>query len=182
MLQYLVAYGLLVQLAANVAQWVDGSEFSVLQVAAAEFITILCMRCCCVLGHAMLCSVVCCTVLRCGQGFPQMQAAATLACMVHMHQISQAQQELSLKQRLYVQRSTLDFVAITLGMVVGLRRAALQLTLRRPPAQLCVLPNFAALLATVLIISFMHWALQAFLQHQSFYKSRSFSSQVLHEL
>lgn len=36
-LQYLVAYGLLVQLAVNVAWRVDGSEFSVLQVPAADY-------------------------------------------------------------------------------------------------------------------------------------------------
>lgn len=66
-------------------------------------------------------------------------------------------------------------------MVVGWRKAASQLTLQRPPKRLCVPPNFAALLATVVITSLMHWALQAYLQHQSFYKKISSDSQVLHQ-
>ena len=144
----------------------------------------LCSASCHVLGHAMLCSLVCCmrTVICCAQSFARMREAAKFACVVYMHKISQAQQKFSVKQRLHVQRSTIDFVAITLGMVVALRKAAPQLILRRTPKRLCTLQNFAALLVTVLITGLLHWALQAYLQRQSFYQNRSSNSLVLGHL
>lgn len=75
-----------------------------------------------------------------------------------------------------LQRSTVDFVAITLGIMMCLRQAAQQLTPQRPPLRLCTARNFVMLAISVVIISMLHLALHKFLEMQAFYKAGSSGS------
>ena len=69
-----------------------------------------------------------------------------------------------------MQRSTIDFVAISLGMLISLRQAASQLTLHRPPQQLCTIRNFSMLLVSVVAFTLMYYGQMEYLRHQPFFK------------
>lgn len=71
-----------------------------------------------------------------------------------------------------MQRSTLDFVALSLGVVMSLRQAASELTVQRPPQVLCTIRNYAMLLLSVFIPSMAYLGLVAkYLQRQSFWQN-----------
>ena len=69
-----------------------------------------------------------------------------------------------------LQRSTIDFVAISLGVVMSLRPAASQLTVQRPPQLLCTIRNFVMLLISISITSMAYWGVMHYLQTQSFWR------------
>ena len=70
---------------------------------------------------------------------------------------------------LALQRSTLDFVAITLGVVASLRPAAAELIPARPPQQISSCKNFVLLLESVAISVAFHWGCLAFLYHEPWF-------------
>ena len=68
-----------------------------------------------------------------------------------------------------VQRSTLDFVAITLGVVASLRPPAPELTPHRPPQKLCTYKNCTLVFETVLCLAIQYWGLLCYLAAQPWY-------------
>ncbi|DBA95425.1 TPA: hypothetical protein ACH3X3_013297 [Trebouxia sp. C0006] len=69
-----------------------------------------------------------------------------------------------------VQRSMIDFVAISLGIVLSLRHAATELTVQRPPQLLCTTRNFAMLLISLFAPSMAYLGLNKYLQRQTFWQ------------
>ena len=69
-----------------------------------------------------------------------------------------------------MQRSTIDFVGISLGIVMSLRQAATELTFQRPPQVLCTTRNFTMLLISVFIPSMTYLGLEKYLQAQPFWQ------------
>ncbi|DBA92220.1 TPA: hypothetical protein ACH3X1_015928 [Trebouxia sp. C0004] len=68
-----------------------------------------------------------------------------------------------------VQRSTLDFVAISLGVVASLRPAAAELVPARPPQQISSCKNFVLLLESVAISVAFHCGCLAVLYHEPWF-------------
>ena len=68
------------------------------------------------------------------------------------------------------QRSTLDFVAITLGIVASLRPAAAELTPARPPQLLSSYRNGVLLIESLAISAAMFWGAMTFLKHQPWFE------------
>ncbi|KAL0037175.1 hypothetical protein WJX79_003951 [Trebouxia sp. C0005] len=71
-----------------------------------------------------------------------------------------------------VQRSTIDFVAISLGIVLSLRQAATELTVQRPPQLLCTVRNFSMLLISLVAPSMAYLGLNKYLERQTFWQDR----------
>ncbi|KAL0028992.1 hypothetical protein WJX77_010388 [Trebouxia sp. C0004] len=71
-----------------------------------------------------------------------------------------------------VQRSTIDFVAISLGIVMSLRQATTELTVQRPPQLLCTMRNFVMLLISLIVPSMAYLGLNKYLQRQTFWQER----------
>lgn len=69
-----------------------------------------------------------------------------------------------------VQRSLIDFVAISLGIVLSLRQAASELTLARPPQVLCTTRNFVTLVISILIPFTAYVGLEKYLQRHDFWQ------------
>jgi hypothetical protein len=70
---------------------------------------------------------------------------------------------------LALQRSTLDFVAISLGVVASLRPAAAELIPARPPQQISSCKNFVLLLESVAISVAFHCGCLAVLYHEPWF-------------
>ena len=77
-----------------------------------------------------------------------------------------------------LQRSTLDVIAISLGIVVTLRPAAAELTTARPPQVLNQRETHAKVVAGLLVVSTMYAAVGTYLKHQAWYLSVVSNSQV----
>ena len=71
-----------------------------------------------------------------------------------------------------LQRSSLDFVAISLGVVMSLRQPASELTFERPPQVLCTVRNFVMMLISVFITSMAYLGLIKYLQLQDFWQNK----------
>ena len=71
-----------------------------------------------------------------------------------------------------LQRSTIDFVAISLGVVLSLREAATELTIQRPPQLLCTTRNFVMLVISLFVPSLAYWGLNSYLQRQAFWQDQ----------
>lgn len=71
-----------------------------------------------------------------------------------------------------VQRSSIDFVAISLGIVLSLRQAASELTLARPPQVLCTTRNFVTLLISIVIPCTAYLGLEKYLQRHDFWQDQ----------
>lgn len=72
----------------------------------------------------------------------------------------------------------LNFVAISLGVVMSLRPAATELTVQRPPQLLCTFRNFVMLLISVFITSMAYLGLMDYLQTYSFWQDTSLHTSV----
>ncbi|DBA77564.1 TPA: hypothetical protein ACH3X1_009370 [Trebouxia sp. C0004] len=82
------------------------------------------------------------------------------------------QDSLLLSLLCYMQRSTIDFVAISLGIVMSLRQATTELTVQRPPQLLCTMRNFVMLLISLIVPSMAYLGLNKYLQRQTFWQER----------
>jgi len=71
---------------------------------------------------------------------------------------------------LALQRSTLDFVAISLGVVASFRPAAAELIPARPPQQISSCKNFVLLLESVAISIAFHCGSLAVLYHEPWFR------------
>lgn len=69
-----------------------------------------------------------------------------------------------------VQRSLIDFVAISLGIVMSLRRAASQLTFERPPQVLCTTRNNVQMLISIFIPCMAYLGMEKYLQRHDFWQ------------
>lgn len=78
----------------------------------------------------------------------------------------------------YLQRSTIDFVAISLGIVMSLRQAAKELTVQRPPQLLCTIRNFVMLLISLIVPSMAYLGLNKYLQRQTFWQDHRVNTSV----
>ncbi len=78
----------------------------------------------------------------------------------------------------YMQRSTIDFVALSLGIVLSLRQAATELTVQRPPQLLCTTRNFAMLLISLIAPSMAYLGLNKYLQRQTFWQDHHANTSV----
>ncbi len=77
-----------------------------------------------------------------------------------------------------MQRSMIDFVAISLGIVLSLRHAATELTVQRPPQLLCTTRNFAMLLISLFAPSMAYLGLNKYLQRQTFWQDHRVNTSV----
>lgn len=77
-----------------------------------------------------------------------------------------------------MQRSTIDFVAISLGVVMSLRQAATELTVQRPPQLLCTVRNFIMLLISLIVPCTAYIGLELYLQRQTFWQDRRVNTSV----
>ena len=77
-----------------------------------------------------------------------------------------------------MQRSTLDVIAIVLGIVVTLRPAAAVLTVARPPQKLNRRENYARIALGLVTLSGMYAYLATFLKLQVWYRSSVGTSHV----
>lgn len=77
-----------------------------------------------------------------------------------------------------MQRSTIDFVAVSLGIVLSLRQAATELTVQRPPQLLCTVRNFAMLLISLFAPSTAYLGLNKYLQRQTFWQDHRVNTSV----
>ena len=75
-----------------------------------------------------------------------------------------------------MQRSAIDIVAITIGVVVSLRPAAPHLIFAQPPKHLCTVQNLGLLAVTGILVCVLYWILVIFIEHQSWYPGRSSSN------
>lgn len=69
-----------------------------------------------------------------------------------------------------MQRSSIDFVAISLGIVMSLRQAATQLTHERPPQVLCTTRNFVTMLISIFIPCMAYLGLEKYLMRHDFWR------------
>ncbi|DBA67665.1 TPA: hypothetical protein ACH3X2_001258 [Trebouxia sp. C0005] len=67
------------------------------------------------------------------------------------------------------QRSMIDVIAITMGIVATFKPAAEELTKERPPQQLSRHQNRALVVVGVVVVSAMFWATTSFLKHQAWF-------------
>ena len=77
-----------------------------------------------------------------------------------------------------MQRSTIDFVAISLGVVMSLRQAATELTVQRPPQLLCTTRNVVMLLISLIVPSLAYLGLNKYLQLQTFWQDHRANTSV----
>ena len=68
-----------------------------------------------------------------------------------------------------MQRSMIDVIAITMGVVATFKPAAEELTKERPPQQLSRHQNRALVVVGVVVVSAMFWATTSFLKHQAWF-------------
>ena len=68
-----------------------------------------------------------------------------------------------------MQRSMIDVIAITMGLVATFKPAAAELTTDRPPQQLSRHQNRALVVVGIAVVSAMFWAATSFLQRQAWF-------------
>ena len=77
-----------------------------------------------------------------------------------------------------MQRSTLDVIALAVGIIATLRPAAAVLTVAQPPQKLNRRENYAKIVVGVLVISAEYGCIATFLKQQVWYPGSVSSSPV----